>query len=259
MKEIYSISEVSNMTALHPNTIRLYETYGYISPVTRKENKYRMYETKHIEQLRLVQIAFSSRVINKKIMDKIREILIESGKENYDIAIEECTICKKYIEEEQQRVSDAVKESQRLLAEAGKKEKKTGVVKRKEAAKEIGVTMDVLRNWERNGLVPIEKDEYGCNIYNESSIILLKAVKLLRSVDFSIMSIINMREHYRGGGEKELENILDSTVTEEGIYYTDQLISLLENTKQIIPDIIQQLQEIKQVSNSTPPRNLMVK
>lgn len=258
MKENYSISEVSEMIGMHPNTIRLYETYEYISSVARKKNKYRIYEVKHIEQLKLVQIAFSNRIINKRIIDKIKDILLESGKEEYDFAIEECMVCKKYIEEEQQRISYAVKESHRLLSEACKREKGAIVVKRKEAAKEIGVSADVLRNWERNGLVQIEKDGYGCNIYTENSLILLRAVKLLRSVDFSIMSIINMREHYQGGDEKKLGDVLDSTVTEEGVYYTDHLISLLESVKQIIPDMIRQFQEIKKVSNSAPPRKSMV-
>lgn len=247
MKENYSISEVAEMIGMHPNTIRLYETYKYISCVTRKKNKYRMYEIKHIEQLKLVQIALSNRIMNKKIIDKIKEILLKSGKEEYNLAIEDCKVCKKYIEEEQQRINYAVKESHRLLSEASKNEKGLIVVKRKEAAKEIGVSIDVLRNWERNGLLSIEKDEYGCNIYTEKSLMILRAVKLLRSVDFSIMSIINMRENYKGGDEKKLGDILDSTVTEEGVYYTDHLISLLESVKQMIPDMIRQFQKIKSV------------
>lgn len=258
MKEIYSISEVSKMICMHPNTIRLYETNQYISSVTRKENKYRMYEVKHIEQLRLVQIAFSHRVLSKKIMDKIKDILLDSGKEEYDNAIENCMICKRYIEEEQQRIRYVVKESHRLLLESCEEEKETRVVKRKEAAKELGVSTDVLRNWERNGLVELQKDKYGCNIYTKNNMCLLKAVKLLRSVGFSIMSIINMREFYQGGDEKELRRVLEVTVSEDEIYFTDHLISLLNNLKEMLPDMIRKINEIKQVSNSTPPPNLMV-
>lgn len=259
MKEIYSISEVSQMTSMHPNTIRLYESYGYISSVPRSQNKYRMYTIKHIEQLKLVQQALSCRVLNKRIMDTIKDILIYSGQEKYDEAIQKCLTCKEYIVREEKRIEDAVKESYKLLSQQNEERKTTIVVKRKEAAKEIGVSSDVLRNWERNGLVEVEKDEYGCNYYTENSILFLKAVKLLRSADFSIMAIINMTKNYRGGGEKELERVLDSTETEEGVYYTDQLISLMENVRKMIPKLIQQLNEIKKVSNSTPPENSMIK
>lgn len=253
MKNTYSISEVSKMVGMHPNTIRLYEEVKYISGVHRLENNYRLYQQKHIMQLELIQTAFKNRVLSKKVMDKIKDILLCSGQDEYDSAVQNCHVCEEYIEEEQKRINDVVKESHRLMLESCKEAKNTLVVKRKEAAKIIGISVDVLRNWERNSLVQIEKDQYGCNIYTENSLNFLKAVKLLRSVGFSIMSIINMRDYYRGGDEKELRNALEVTVSEDEIYYTDYLLSSLTSLKKVLPEMRTQLEEIKKVSNSTPP------
>lgn len=53
----YSTSEIAGIMGIHPNTVMLYEKWGYIAPVERKENGYRVYtETTHLEQIKLVRL-----------------------------------------------------------------------------------------------------------------------------------------------------------------------------------------------------------
>jgi len=49
---IYGTSEIAKMMGIHPNTVMLYEKWGYIAPVPRKENGYRVYTEIHLEQIK---------------------------------------------------------------------------------------------------------------------------------------------------------------------------------------------------------------
>ncbi len=45
----YTTSEVAKIIGIHPNTVRLYEEWGFISKVERKENGYRIFTDLHID------------------------------------------------------------------------------------------------------------------------------------------------------------------------------------------------------------------
>ena len=42
-------SEIAAIAKVHPNTVRLYEEWGYISPVQRQHNGYRHYTAIHVQ------------------------------------------------------------------------------------------------------------------------------------------------------------------------------------------------------------------
>jgi len=59
----YSTSEIAGIMGIHPNTVMLYEKWGYIAPVERKENGYRVYTETHLDQMKLVRMALRCEVI----------------------------------------------------------------------------------------------------------------------------------------------------------------------------------------------------
>lgn len=59
----YSTSEIAGIIGIHPNTVMLYEKWGYIAPVERRENGYRVYTDTHLEQMKLVRMALRSEMI----------------------------------------------------------------------------------------------------------------------------------------------------------------------------------------------------
>src|SRR5215510_11481538 len=50
-------SDIARIVGVHPNTVRLYEEQGFLSPVPRSKTGYRLFTPLHLEQMRLARIA----------------------------------------------------------------------------------------------------------------------------------------------------------------------------------------------------------
>lgn len=71
----YSTSEISKIVGIHPNTVMLYEKWGYIAPVERKENGYRIYTETHVDQIKLVRLALKGQLIKCYMKFEIQNII----------------------------------------------------------------------------------------------------------------------------------------------------------------------------------------
>ena len=49
----YSTSQIAKIVGVHPNTVRMYEQWGFIQKPRRKENGYRVFNDIHIKQSEL--------------------------------------------------------------------------------------------------------------------------------------------------------------------------------------------------------------
>ena len=64
--------------------------------------------------------------------------------------------------------------------------------RRKEAADVLGVTIDILRNWELNGLFTIKRTENRYRVYTEEDMLRLKIIRSLRCANYSLFAILRM-------------------------------------------------------------------
>jgi len=58
-----------------------------------------------------------------------------------------------------------------------------------EAAKELGVSIDTLRYWEKEGIVTIQRKESGYRHYDDTDMLHLKYIIVLKHVGFSLSEI----------------------------------------------------------------------
>ena len=75
----YKTSEVAAMIGIHPNTVRLYEKLELISRPERLPNGYRVFTDFHIEQCRLVRLAFKVEVLQNGLRKKIIQVIKASA------------------------------------------------------------------------------------------------------------------------------------------------------------------------------------
>lgn len=60
---LYTISVVSSLVGMHPQTLRLYERLGFIKP-SRSKGKIRLYSDEDIEKIKQIQILTQEKGVN---------------------------------------------------------------------------------------------------------------------------------------------------------------------------------------------------
>jgi len=91
-----------------------------------------------------------------------------------------------------------------------------------EAAHKLGATRDVLRNWERNGLLRVPRDpRNGYRIYGEAEMGRLRVIRMLRQAGYSMMAILRMvlvLDGLQGGDPTSLREALDTPRPDEAYW-----------------------------------------
>ena len=123
--------------------------------------------------------------------------------------------------------------------------------KRKEAARELGITIDTIRNWEMNGLITIKRKENDYRVYNSNDIRRLKIIRALRGANYSLSAILRMLnklEDEQCNNAEEIISILNTPPEDDDIVSAcDKLMDSLDNTVEIAYEVIELLKEIKQL------------
>lgn len=73
-------SEIANTVGIHPNTVRLYEEWGYLPPVERTPSGYRKFSDTHLDQVKLIRLVMNFTWMGGEIRKTAYQI-ISSGSE----------------------------------------------------------------------------------------------------------------------------------------------------------------------------------
>lgn len=236
---MYQTKEIAALVGVHPNTVRIYEEWRYISAVPRGENGYRVYSEVHLFQLKIARIAFRCEIVQGLIRAKARVIVEASGKEDFNQALEHTQAYLSHLEKEYDRALEAIELSEQLMC--GKKSTAMGTYTRKEAAQVLDLSPEVVRNWERNGLITVSRRSNGFRAYTENEINQLKIIRTLRTAHYSISAILrlmNQSEEIRGNN-LNIKKVLDTPEDHEDIIsVTDRLTYSLEQAIESAKELI---------------------
>ena len=174
----YTTTEVAKIIGIHPNTVRMYEEWGLIPLAERKSNGYRIFTDFHIEQLRLARIAFQIEVLQNGLRKKVVETIKLSAKRDFDKAIMFAEEYRNQIQREKRNAEESIGIAKQILS--GKSVEQTLFLKRKEVSDYLDISMDTLRNWERNGLLQVKRRQNGYCAYTSDDIERIKMIRTLR-------------------------------------------------------------------------------
>lgn len=186
----YTTAGVAKVVGVHPNTVRLYEEWGLIPPTERKSNGYRIFTDFHLEQAKLVRIAFQVEVLQNGLRKKAAETVKLSAKGEFDKALASAEEYRSQIRREERNAEEAVEIARQILA--GKSAEPASFLKRKEVADYLEISADALRNWERNGLLRVKRKENGYRAYSSDDVKRLKMIRALRLANYSLEAILRM-------------------------------------------------------------------
>lgn len=236
-------SDIAKSVGVHPNTVRLYETWGFLPPVPRSSSGYRLFTDAHLDQMRLARTALHGWWPGKKIRQSAVDLVRQAASGDLGGALEQAYHHLALVQAERAQAEAAAglleRWAQGIAADATTLPLHIG-----QAARVLGVTADMLRNWERNGLIAVPRDpDNGYRLYGAAEIGRLRVIRMLGRAGYSQMAILRMLLHLDRGQGGDLRRVLDTPREDEDIYSAaDRWLSTLAGQEQRALDMISQLE-----------------
>ncbi len=239
--------DIARATGISVNTVRQYEALGYLPPVPRASNGYRQFSNHHVLHVRLIRKAMLCTWIGGDIRQRALDSIRHAADGVLDQALTTAHELFNQLNLEQERAEKAALTLEHWAA--GKlSEQQQPVLRIGAVAKRLGVSIDGLRNWERNGLITIPRSSNGYRAYTSTEIARLSVIRTLRQARYSTMSILRMFQVFDQGQIGNLGKILDSPAPQDDIIYaTDHWLSTVKEmvlAAEAMIDLILELQTL---------------
>lgn len=213
---IYKTAQIAKIIGVHPNTVRFYEKMELLPVIPRTKSGYRIFNDRHLEQLRFLRTAFRAEIISDRLRQEVYEIVKKAAADNTCGAYQSTKRYVEHLREERERAEEAIRITLDSIEKNADSDETIVFYGRVKAAGYLGITIDVLRNWERNGLLFVPRCSNGHRKYGLKEINRLKIIRTLRNAHYSMMSILRMLNRL-DQGDKNIREVLDTPGEEEDI------------------------------------------
>jgi len=206
------ISQVSKLTNTPASTIRDYEALKFIEPVARLDNGYRVFNERHIVQIKLCRLAFRE-FINKHLRKASLQVLYAAAQRDMFLCRQNIILYIALLEAEVQKAFDVFDVIKGWVSSEVYDTNSTYTLKM--AAECIGTTKETIRNWERNGLLGNSFATYQKRVYKTGDIERMKIIYMLIQTGYSVMAIYKYFATLKQGNDNALQILLDPATDED--------------------------------------------
>jgi DNA-binding transcriptional MerR regulator len=238
-------SDLARAVGIHPNTVRLYVEWGLIPPVERNPSGYRLFTQQHLNCLRLARMIYASEYPGRALRASSNEIIQCAVVDDWTGALEKArghlTSVKAELKSADQAANLLEHWAQNKQADPDENPLATG-----EVSKLLGVSMDVLRNWERNGLIRVRRNSYNnYRLFDKNEIERLRVIRMLSHAGYSHMAMLRMFIELDGGKTRGLKKVLDTPRADEDIFTAaDHWLTTLKGQEKLAQQVIKLILEI---------------
>jgi DNA-binding transcriptional MerR regulator len=247
-------SDLARAVGFHPNTVRRYVERGFLPPVERSPAGYRRFTERHLDCLRVAHQVLSSPFPGQAIYHSGLEVIQTAASGDWGGALELAYRRLALVQSERAQAEVAAGLLERwalgALADATTRPLQIGQV-----ARLLGVTIDSLRNWDRNGLIAVPRDPAnGYRRYGAAEISRLRVIRMLSRAGYSLSAILRMLSQLDRGEATDLRRALDTPDPGADVYQaSDRWISTLTEQEQRARALIALIEAIIQ-KQITPRR-----
>jgi len=237
-------SELAKAARVHPNTVRLYEQWGLLPPVERNPfNNYRRFTQKHLDQLLLVRQALRFIWLSKEVRVTVYDVIAQGVQDNLGGALELAYKLLSQVQAERAQAEAAFRYLERWV-EGVPPDRPARPLRIGEVARLLDVSIDQLRNWERNNLLETPRDpSNGYRLYGPEEIGRLRVIRMLIRSRYSMMSILRMLKKLDQGETDQLRQALDTPgLEEDALYVTDHWLTTLSELEKGAHELIEQIE-----------------
>ncbi len=243
----FTTSDLAGSVGCHSNTVRLYETWGFLPPIPRNpQNNYRMYNPYHKAQFELAYLALKYPYPGGK--DVVLEMVHAARDKELDRARDSALAYLSQIQAEKKQAEAAIEYLERWMAgkemPALSKPLQIG-----EAARTLNLTRDTLRSWERDSLLEVPRNTHNnYRLYGRAEIGRLRVIRVLVNAGYSHMAILRLMIQLDSGREVDPRQTLDTPrANEEILHVTDRWLTTLDEQEQRCRKILEKIEAMKEL------------
>jgi DNA-binding transcriptional MerR regulator len=238
-------SQIARAAGVHPNTVRMYEAWGLIPSVTRTPAGYRRFTALHVDLMRFARQALHGQFPGRQLRRSLVAMVRQAAGGDLNGAMQSAVDHLALVRAEQGRAGQAIKMVEGW-AQSKPAREPTGRLQIGQVANLVGVSRDMLRNWESNGLLRVGRDpKNGYRIYSESEIRRIQVIRMLSQAGYSQMAILRMMLQLDQGRRTNLQQVLDTPRPDEDpVSAADRWLSALNEQEVRASQLIEQLQAI---------------
>jgi DNA-binding transcriptional MerR regulator len=240
-------SDLARAVGAHPNTVRRYVDRGILPPVERSPSGYRRFTQRHLDCMRVARQIYCNHYLGTAIFQSGVRIVQATVSGDLRSARELAHNHLALVRSERAQADAAAAQLEHWAfgppAEAAAPPLQIGQV-----ARLLGVSLDIVRNWDRNGLIDIPRDPAnGYRRYGTREISRLRVIRMLSRAGYSTAAILRMLIQLDRGETTDLRRALDTPRPDEDARLaSDRWISTLADQERRAHTIIALLEEMIQ-------------
>jgi len=121
-----------------------------------------------------------------------------------------------------------------------------------EVSKLLGISLDIIRNAERNGLITVPRNSYNnYRLFGKKEIERLRIIRMLSKAGYSHMAILRMFIELDKGNTRNLKKVLDTPREDEDIFTAaDHWLTTLHEQENLAQRVIQLIEEMIAVGHA---------
>ena len=244
----FRTTDIARAVGVHPNTVRMYEQWGFLPPVARSANNYREYSRYHLEQMRLARLAMHGGWPGGRIRKSALALVRASAARDLAEALRLAKNHVHLVKEERAQAEAAAGYLQKWVR--GKiTERRGNPLAILAAARAVDSTPDAIRGWERNGLLRVPRNpKNGYREYGAREIGRLRVIRMLLRAGYSTMAVLRAMRSLDSGADRKLRRVLDTPRPEEDVLVaSDRWLSTLAEQEDRARKISKQLLRMKRI------------
>ena len=248
-------SELARAVGAHPNTVRLYADWGLIPPVERSPSGYRLFTQRHLDCLRLARTIYAAQYPGRGFRALGTEIIRRAVADDWTGALEKAHDLLLAVSIELRHAHQAADLLEHWAQKATDSNPDEDPLAIGEVSKLLGVSIDIIRNWERNGLISVPRNSYNrYRLFRKKQIERLRIIRMLSKAGYSHMAILRMFLALDAGRTRDLKKVLDTPREDEDVFSAaDRWLTTLHEQEKLAQQVIRFIEEIMVTGETRDP------
>lgn len=237
-------SDLARAVGIHPNTVRLYADWGLVPPVERSPAGYRLFTQRHLDCLRLARTIYTAQYPGRGFRALGNAIIQQAVADDWTGALEKAHELLAAVRVElgqADQAADLLEHWAQNRAQ-GSEEEPLSIG---EVSKHLGVSIDIIRNWERAGLIRVPRNSHNkYRLFGKREIERMRIIRMLSRAGYSHMAMLRMFLELDAGNTRDLKKALDTPRPDEDIFTAaDRWLTTLQAQDELAGRVIRLIED----------------